>query len=84
MTTTANSQTAFEQIICPLDLRRGAPMGRSNVGVKPEGVRIFDRKVPLYDGAYDKGGAYWGMGTELRVSFTADLSYINFYRVGQQ
>ena len=33
------------------------------------------------DGAYDKGGAYWGCGAELRVSYTKDLSFIRFYRV---
>ena len=32
------------------------------------------------DGAYDKGGAYWGIGKRLRVSYTKDLKYINFYR----
>lgn len=41
---------------------------------------IFDCAVPMIDGAYDKGGAYWGMGQQLRVSYTKDLSYINFYR----
>ena len=41
--------------------------------------KIFDCKVPLTDG-YDNGGAYWGIGSELRVSYTKDLSYINFYR----
>lgn len=44
--------------------------------------KIFDCRVPLpYDGAYDKGGAYWGCGEQLRVSYTKDLSYIQFYRV---
>lgn len=44
--------------------------------------RIFDARVPMSDGAYDKGGAYWGIGKELRVRYTKDLSYIEFYRVG--
>jgi len=58
-------------------------MGRSNVGDKPtDGARIYDCFVPTYDGVYDKGGAYWGHGAPLRVSYTKDLSYINFYRVG--
>ena len=44
---------------------------------------IFDCKVPMPDGCYDKGGAYWGHGAELRISYTKDLSYIHFYRVGE-
>ena len=31
--------------------------------------------------AYDAGGAYWGAGSRLRVSYTKDLSYIHFYRI---
>ena len=37
-------------------------------------------KVPLIDGAYDKGGAYWGFPDNLRVAYTKDLSYVEFYR----
>lgn len=33
-----------------------------------------------YIGVYDTGGVYWGAGKELRVSYTKDMSYINFYR----
>lgn len=47
-----------------------------------ESQRVFDCAVPLSgDGAYDKGGAYWGLGPQLRVSYTKDLSYVEFYRV---
>jgi hypothetical protein len=43
--------------------------------------RVFDCAVPMSNcGAYDKGGAYWGKGRQLRVSYTKDLSYIEFYR----
>jgi hypothetical protein len=42
--------------------------------------KVFDCKVPMIDCAYDKGGAYWGIGRKLRVSYTKDLSYIEFYR----
>lgn len=45
--------------------------------------RIFDCKIPMPDGCYDKGGAYWGHGAELRVSYTKDLTYVHFYRVGE-
>lgn len=44
-------------------------------------ARIFDCAVPMSNcGAYDKGGAYWGLGRQLRVKYTKDLAYINFYR----
>jgi hypothetical protein len=42
--------------------------------------KVFDTAVPM-SGAYDKGGAYWGIGKQLRVSYTKDLSFINFYRI---
>lgn len=43
--------------------------------------RVFDCAVPMnYDGSYDRGGAYWGMGTQLRVRYTKDLAYVEFYR----
>ena len=42
---------------------------------------IYDCAVPMVDGAYDAGGAYWGIGSQLRVSYTKDLTYINFYRL---
>jgi hypothetical protein len=75
----------IDKIITPVDSRRGAPMGRPNVGSLPNDpkLRIYDCKVPMVDGAYDKGGAYWGIGKELRVSYTKDLSYIHFYRKGE-
>jgi hypothetical protein len=39
--------------------RRGAPMGRPTIGdVVPLKVRC--QKVPMVDGDYDPGGAYWG------------------------
>lgn len=71
----------INKIITKVNCKYGAPMGRGNVGTLPTDKKVFDCKVPLvYDGAYDAGGAYWGMGRELRVSYTKDLSYINFYR----
>jgi hypothetical protein len=71
-------------IICDVNSSRGAPMGRENVGTRPEGKRIYDCAVPMIDLCYDKGGAYWGIGRQLRVSYTKDLSYIRFYRLGDE
>jgi hypothetical protein len=74
----------IDKIITKVDTSRGAPMGRANVGTKDDTIKkhVFDCRVPLTsDGAYDKGGAYWGCGAELRVFYTKDLSFIRFYRV---
>lgn len=82
------------ELIPPVNCFYGAPMGRPNVGNQPitivrgrngrickkDQTKIYDKRVPM-DGAYDEGGAYWGLGKELRVRFTKDLSYIEFYRM---
>lgn len=62
----------------------GAPTGRTNVGTKPKNDTVYDRVVPMIDGAYDIGGVYWGLplgaNDVLRVAYTKDLKYIEFYR----
>jgi len=70
----------INKIITKLNCKFGAPMGRLNIGNVPTDKKIFDCNVPICSGGYDSGGAYWGLGSELRVSYTKDLSYINFYR----
>ena len=74
----------IDKIITKVRGKYGAPMGRVNIGTKPKDKKIFDCLVPLAcSGDYDKGGAYWGTGFgSLRVSYTKDLTYINFYREG--
>jgi hypothetical protein len=69
----------IDKILYKVDTSRGAPMGRYNVGTKPTNKKIYDCKVNLIDG-YDKNGAYFGCPNNLRVAYTKDLSYINFYR----
>ena len=77
-------RATIKEIIYKVDTSRGAPMGRPNIGTRPTEGRIYDCKVPMYaDGAYDKGGAYWGNGKELRVSYTKDLTFVEFYRLGE-
>jgi len=73
---------ALDKIITDVPCKYGAPMGRINVGKKPNDKRVFDCAVPMCSccGAYDKGGAYWGLDSQLRVSYTKDLTFINFYR----
>ena len=75
----------LDKIITDVPCKYGAPMGRPSVGEAPTNKRVFDCRVPMCTccGAYDKGGAYWGIANELRVSYTKDLSYIKFYRRGE-
>lgn len=77
----------LSDIITKVSCKYGAPLGRANVGIDPycrtpldRETKIYDRRVPLFYGGYDKGGAYWGIGNELRVRFTKDLTFIQFYR----
>lgn len=84
------------QLIPNVNCKYGAPMGRPNVGREPitvirgkngrickiDQVKVYDKRVPMSScGAYDNGGAYWGIGAQLRVRFTKDLQYIEFYRL---
>lgn len=75
----------IDKIITKLDCKFGSPMGRSDVEnptlkhPSKSRTRIYDCAVPMC-GAYDRGGAYWGLGSQLRVSYTKDLNYIKFYR----
>ena len=84
----------LSKIITKVNCQYGAPMGRCNIGnrpntitsgrnckiVKSNQITIFDCYVPM-NGAYDTGGAYWGLGTKpLRVSYTKDMTYVEFYR----
>jgi hypothetical protein len=78
-----SKQRLPELIVSEVDCRYGAPTGRNDVGERPKLKRVFDSAVPMSrDSAYDKGGAYWGLGKQLRVKYTKDLSYIHFYRLG--
>ena len=70
----------INKIITDVNTKYGAPMGRMSIGYEPtDGTRVFDCAVPMC-GAYDRGGAYWGLGEQLRVAYTKDLSYVFFYR----
>lgn len=83
------STEAYNAILCTVDCTYGAPMGRPNVIPDAQKsilvgytkfLQVFDRKVHLNAQGYDQGGAYWGIGGELRVSYTRDRSYVKFYR----
>lgn len=80
----------IDKIITKVSGKYGAPMGRPGVDTcKKETVngqimsytgKLFDCAIPLDSGGYDKGGVYWGLGSQLRVTYNKDLTYINFYR----
>jgi hypothetical protein len=71
----------IEKIITNVNCKYGAPMGRGNKGQRPTDKKVYDCAVPMSEGGYDRGGAYWGLGRQLRVSYTKDLSYVEFYRL---
>lgn len=81
----------IDKIITKVNCKYGAPMGRPNVNNCPNEIvngqvmqyvgKTFDCKITLNNGGYDKGGAYWGIGRELRCTYNKSLTYINFYRV---
>lgn len=68
----------------PVDGSRGAPMGRADKQGDPDYCgKLNLRAVPLYDGGYDKGGAYWGCNTGGEYLFCAwspDGSIARFLR----
>ena len=79
----AERNETLKKIIYEVNTKYGAPMGRNNIGTKPNNQKVFDSYVPMdmMEPAYDKGGAYWGLSpNRLRVMYTKDLSFIKFYR----
>lgn len=84
----------IKRVITNVNTKYGAPIGRNNIGFEPiiitsgksckiyksNKIKIYNKRVILSDG-YDNGGAYWGIGNQLRVRFTADLTFIEFYRL---
>ncbi len=63
----------IDKIITKVSSKYGAPMGRHNRGSKPKTGRIYDCCININSGGYDIGGVYWGLGPELRVSYTKDF-----------
>jgi len=83
----------IDKIITKVDVSRGAPMGRANIDDCPKEIvngvtmsktgKLFDCAVPMSnDGAYDRSGSYWGLGGQLRVQYNKNLTFVRFYRVG--
>jgi hypothetical protein len=77
MTTTNKTPDINKILALPVNKgcsKYGADMGRmSQTQGEPE--RLHLQKMRFVDGAYDTGGAYWGMGTPLYCAFTQ--SFVN-------
>jgi hypothetical protein len=89
------SSEAYKAIFTKAYSKYGASMGRCDINtcnkqivngkVMYEIGKLFDRAVTLYEyGCYDKGGAYWGQGAQLRVEYNIDLTFVRFYRKGDK
>lgn len=60
---------------------RGAPMGRTNQVVSVEPDRgLFMVRVPFQGDAYDPGGAYWGLPSNLWCVFSHDHELVIYVR----
>lgn len=66
----------------PVNSQYGAPMGRRDVRGDPK--RLTLRPVPMHDGAYDGGGAYWGTGTQLWCAWDAKRETVRYLRARSQ
>ena len=60
-------------LFTPVNCRYGAPMGRPNVTdmatvTADDALRFRVERIRWTDGAYDQGGAYWGMGAPVYLA----------------
>jgi hypothetical protein len=68
--------------VAPVSCRYGAPMGRNDRGAD------FDWTRPLHlvrlpwgsDGAYDRGGSYWGCGDPIYCAHDAAGDFVRYVR----
>ena len=56
-------KTAQKPFQINVSSRSGAPMGRREDDVAAFEDPVYLQKVPMVDGDYDEGGAYWGSGS---------------------
>jgi hypothetical protein len=66
----------LKDVIVKLDTKYGAPMGRASSEPDETGWhqkykgKLYLKEVPLDEGGYDAGGAYWGIGEQLYVAYS--------------
>lgn len=80
-----SGHATVKRFITPVSGQYGAPMGRNSYGIldntEPGSVHLF--KVPLDNGGYDSGGAYWGHGGYIYCATDGD-GYRQFVRAGSR
>jgi hypothetical protein len=70
----------YTKFVGQTNTTHGAQHGRgSSLSPRPTDQKIYEKHVPLTEG-YDRGGAYWGIGSPLYLEFTADLTWWRFVR----
>ena len=64
----------MQTFINPVSCKYGAPLGRYTGPdyLSTDAGKIYLRRVPLDNGGYDKGGAYWGHGAPLWEAIDQD------------
>ncbi len=74
----------FNALVAPkVNCKFGAPMGRRNrntVGKLEEAPKTTTRRIYLCNGGYDNGGAYWGLGSPLYVTYSKCGKIITYHR----
>jgi len=63
----------------PVFAKYGAPMGRHSDSVDSFQGPVEIYRVPMHDGGYDKGGAYWGYGL-IKLYCVIDANDNTLYR----
>ena len=65
----------------------GAPMGRRS-DCEPEHLlgKVHLRRIPLVDGDYDQGGAYWGgvRGSYMFCAWKEEQNTVVYFRAGSR
>lgn len=72
-------QTTITSVSC----ERGAPMGRRTIA-QEFGEEIKVKLVPLFDGDYDSGGAYWGKDEPLYEAFNDEGTFVDYVRAASR
>ena len=81
----------FKALVMPdASHRYGAQVGRHNVNDLPKEtingkqffkpVKTTTRRIYLNNGGYDAGGAYWGTGAPLYVTYSKCGRFIEYFR----
>ena len=57
---------SYKLVLPKVNGSHGSPMGRSSYNDLPhKAIKVHLNYVPFIDGAYDRGGAYWGCPANL-------------------